>query len=121
VPEGMGLIVRTAGAAAHQDRDQARLRISAALWETVRELTLKSSAPALVYEEGDLIKRSIRDLYSKEIDESPGRGRGRLPEAKDFMKMLMPSHAKNALQGHPPLFTRSPGREPARRDVHAQS
>ena len=64
------------------------------LWETVRELTLQSTAPALVYEEGSLIKRSIRDLYNKDIDEIIVAGDDGYREAKDFMRMLMPSHAK---------------------------
>jgi ribonuclease E len=63
------------------------------LWETVRDVTLKSAAPALVYEEGSLIKRSIRDLYSRDIDEVMVAGDEGYREAKDFMRMLMPSHA----------------------------
>jgi ribonuclease E len=65
------------------------------LWDTVRELTLKSNAPALVYEEGSLIKRAIRDLYNKDIDEIAVDGDAGYRDAKDFMRMLMPSHAKN--------------------------
>ena len=65
------------------------------MWETVRDLTLKSTAPKLVYEEGSLVKRSIRDLYSKDIDEVIVAGPEAYSEAKDFMRMLMPSHAKN--------------------------
>ncbi len=65
------------------------------MWETVRDLTLKSTAPKLVYEEGSLVKRSIRDLYTKDIDEVIVAGPEAYHEAKDFMRMLMPSHAKN--------------------------
>ena len=74
----------------------------------MRELTLSSTAPKLVYEEGWLIKRSIRDLYSKEIDEIVVAGERRLREAKDFMRMLMPSHAKNVqlYSDSQPIFTR---------------
>ncbi|MDA4808248.1 ribonuclease E/G, partial [Enterobacter hormaechei] len=64
------------------------------LWENVRSLTLASSAPTLVYEEGSLIKRSIRDLYNKDITEVLVAGENGYREAKDFMRMLMPSHAK---------------------------
>ncbi len=95
VPEGMGLIVRTAG----QERSKAEVKRDydylLRLWDSVRELTLSSSAPALTYEEANLIKRSIRDLYSKEIDEVLVEGDGGYRAAKDFMKMLMPSHAKH--------------------------
>ena len=65
------------------------------MWETVRELTLSSSAPSLVYEEGSLIKRAIRDLYSREIDEVVVAGEAGYREARDFMRLLMPSHVKN--------------------------
>ena len=69
VPEGMGVILRTAGASRTRAEVRRDFEYLLRMWETVRELTLKSSAPALVYEEGSLIKRTIRDLYSKEIDE----------------------------------------------------
>ena len=62
----------------------------------VRELTLRSTAPALTYEEGSLVKRSIRDLYSKDIDEVIVEGAEGYREARDFMRMIMPSHAKPA-------------------------
>ena len=68
------------------------------LWEQIRELTLKSIAPAPIYEEGNLIKRSIRDLYNREIDEVLVEGAEGYRMAKDFMKMIMPSHAKNVKQ-----------------------
>ena len=95
VPEGMGVIVRTAGASRTKTEIKRDFEYLLRLWETVRDLTLKSTAPKLVYEEGSLVKRSIRDLYSKEIDEIVVAGPDAYHEAKDFMRMLMPSHAKN--------------------------
>ncbi len=95
VPEGMGVIVRTAGASRTKTEIKRDFEYLLRLWETVRDLTLKSTAPKLVYEEGSLVKRSIRDLYSKEIDEIVVAGADAYQEAKDFMRMLMPSHAKN--------------------------
>ena len=78
------------------------------MWEQIRELTLKSIAPAKIYEEGDLIKRSIRDLYNRDIDEVLVEGEGGYRIAKDFMKMIMPSHAKNVKRYEDalPLFAR---------------
>ncbi|HXG78348.1 MAG TPA: ribonuclease E/G [Methyloceanibacter sp.] len=95
VPEGMGLIIRTAGAQRTKAEIKRDYEYLLRLWENVRDLTLKSTAPALVYEEGSLIKRSIRDLYNKDIDEVLVAGDDAYREAKDFMRMLMPSHAKN--------------------------
>jgi ribonuclease E len=95
VPEGMGVILRTAGASRTKTEIKRDFEYLLRLWETVRDLTLKSTAPKLVYEEGSLIKRSIRDLYSKDIDEVVVAGGEGYHEAKDFMRMLMPSHAKN--------------------------
>jgi len=95
VPEGMGVIVRTAGASRTKTEIKRDFEYLLRLWETVRDLTLKSTAPKLVYEEGSLVKRSIRDLYSKDIDEVMVAGPAAYEEAKDFMRMLMPSHAKN--------------------------
>ena len=95
VPEGMGVILRTAGAARTKIEIKRDFEYLMRLWETVRDLTLKSTAPKLVYEEGSLVKRSIRDLYSKDIDEVIVAGSEAYEEAKDFMRMLMPSHAKN--------------------------
>ncbi len=108
VPEGAGLIIRTAGAQrtkAEIKRDYEYLRRQ---WENIRTLTLKSIAPAPIYEEGSLIKRSIRDLYNREIDEVIVDGERGYREAKDYMKMLMPSHAKNVKRyAEPlPLFSR---------------
>ncbi len=108
LPEGMGLIIRTAGANRTKTEIKRDYEYLLRLWDTVRELTLKSNAPALVYEEGSLIKRAIRDLYSKEISEIIVDGETGYREAKEFMRMLMPSHAKNVkLYREPlPLFQR---------------
>src|ERR1700731_3629794 len=95
VPEGMGVILRTAGASRTKLEIKRDFEYLLRLWETVRDLTLKSTAPKLVYEEGCLGKRSIRDLYGKDIDEVIVAGSEAYHEAKDFMRMLMPSHAKN--------------------------
>jgi ribonuclease E len=95
VPQGAGLIIRTAGAQRTKTEIKRDYDYLKRMWEQIRELTLKSVAPAKIYEEGDLIKRSIRDLYSKDIDEVIVEGDGGYREAKDFMKMIMPSHAKN--------------------------
>ena len=95
VPAGMGLIIRTAGANRTKAEIKRDYEYLLRMWESVRELTLGSSAPALVYEEGSLIKRSIRDLYDKDIDAILVDGDEGYREAKDFMRMLMPSHAKN--------------------------
>ena len=94
VPEGMGIILRTAGASRTKPEIKRDYEYLMRLWESVRELTLNSAAPALVYEEGSLIKRAIRDLYNKDIDDVIVSGEDGYREAKDFMRMLMPSHAK---------------------------
>ncbi len=94
VPEGMGVILRTAGASRTKPEIKRDFEYLMRVWENVRELTLNSIAPALVHEEGSLIKRSIRDLYNKDIDEVLVAGDDAYREAKDFMRMLMPSHAK---------------------------
>jgi ribonuclease E len=95
VPEGMGVILRTAGASRTKIEIKRDFEYLLRMWETVRDLTLKSTAPKLVYEEGSLVKRSIRDLYSKDIDEVIVAGPEAYHEARDFMHMLMPSHARN--------------------------
>jgi ribonuclease E len=108
VPEGMGVILRTAGAARTKTEVKRDFEYLLRLWETVRDLTLKSTAPTLVYEEGSLVKRSIRDLYNKDIDEIVVAGEDAYKEAKEFMRMLMPSHAKNVkpYRDSLPIFTR---------------
>ena len=95
VPTGAGLIIRTAGAKRTKTEIKRDYEYLQRLWEQIRELTLKSVAPAKIYEEGDLIKRSIRDLYNRDIDEVLVEGERGYRNAKDFMKMIMPSHAKN--------------------------
>jgi len=108
IPNGMGLIVRTAGANRTKAEIKRDYEYLIRVWETVRDLTLKSTAPALVYEEGKLIKRAIRDLYSKEIEAILVDGEEGYKEAKNFMRTLMPSHAK-AVQHYKdrvPLFQR---------------
>ncbi len=106
VPDGMGLIIRTAGAARTQQEIKRDYEYLLRLWESVRDLTLQSTAPSLVYEEGNLIKRSIRDLYNKDVEEVIVAGDPAHVEARDFMRMLMPSHAKNVLlhSSNDPLF-----------------
>jgi ribonuclease E len=94
IPEGMGVIVRTAGAERSKAEIKRDYEYLLRLWNEIRELTLRSTAPALIYEEGDLIKRSIRDLYTRDIDEVLVEGEDGYRTAKAFMKMLMPSHAK---------------------------
>jgi len=108
VPEGMGVILRTAGASRTKLEIKRDFEYLLRLWETVRDLTLKSTAPTLVYEEGSLVKRSIRDLYHKDIDEIVVEGEAAYREAKDFMRMLMPSAVKNviAYNDTQPIFTR---------------
>jgi len=95
VPEGMGVILRTAGASRTKIEIKRDFEYLLRMWETVRDLTLKSTAPKLVYEEGSLVKRSLRDLYTKDVDEVLVAGADAFHEAKEFMRMLMPSHAKN--------------------------
>jgi ribonuclease E len=108
VPNGAGLIVRTAGAKRTKTEIKRDYEYLQRLWEQIRELTLKSIAPAKIYEEGDLIKRSIRDLYNRDIEEVLVEGERGYRNAKDFMKMIMPSHAKNVrhYQDALPLFAR---------------
>ncbi len=103
LPEGMGLIIRTAGENRTKLEIKRDYEYLLRLWDTIRELTLKSNAPACVYEEGDLIKRAIRDLYNKDVTEVQVEGDDGYRNAKDFMRMLMPSHAKNVKQYKEPV------------------
>ena len=103
VPKGMGLIVRTAGAERTKAEIKRDYEFLIRQWEQIRDLTLQSIAPTLIYEEGSLIKRSIRDVYNKDIDQILVEGETGYREAKEYMKMLMPSHAKNVQ----PYTTRS--------------
>ena len=108
VPQGQGIILRTAGASRTKAEVKRDFEYLQRLWESVRTLTLKSTAPCLVYEEGSLIKRTIRDLYSKDIDELFVAGEDAYREAKEFMRMIMPSHAKNVAlyREDQPLFSK---------------
>ncbi|MDZ4368167.1 MAG: Rne/Rng family ribonuclease, partial [Afipia sp.] len=108
VPEGMGIILRTAGASRTKPEIKRDFEYLIRMWETVRDTTLKSQAPTLVYEEGSLIKRSLRDLYNKEIDEVLVAGESGFTEARDFMKMLMPTNVRSVKQYRDgqPLFSR---------------
>ena len=108
VPEGAGLIVRTAGASRTKPEIKRDFDYLLRLWGNIREFTLESTAPNLVYEEGNLIKRSIRDLYNKDVDEVIVEGEKPYKDAKAFMKMLMPSHAKNVklYEDSRPLFSK---------------
>jgi ribonuclease E len=108
LPDGAGLIIRTAGAKRTKPEIKRDYEYLMRLWEQIRELTLKSIAPAAIYEEGNLIKRSIRDLYSREIDEVLVEGEAGYRTAKDFMRMIMPSHAKQVVryQDPTPLFAK---------------
>ena len=98
IPGGMGVIVRTAGTARTKAEIKRDYEYLLRLWTTVRELTLESSAPTLVHEEGDLIRRSIRDLYTRDIEEIQVEGDDAYRAAKDFMKLLIPSHARKVKQ-----------------------
>lgn len=95
IPEGMGCIIRTAGLNRTKTEIKRDLDYLLRMWDDIRALTLKSIAPALTYEEGNLIKRSIRDLYDRSIDEVLVEGEEGYRSAKEFMKLLMPSHAKH--------------------------
>jgi ribonuclease E len=108
VPEGMGVILRTAGASRTPTEIRRDFEYLMRVWETVRDLTLKSTAPTLVYEEGSLVKRAIRDLYNKDIEEVVVGGEAAYREAKDFVRMLMPGHGKSVrlYRETTPMFSR---------------
>ncbi|WP_375648273.1 MULTISPECIES: Rne/Rng family ribonuclease [unclassified Bartonella] len=109
VPKGMGVILRTAGANRTKAEIKRDYEYLMRLWDTIRTLTLESTAPCLVHEESNLIKRSIRDLYNKNISEILVSGEQGYREAKDFMRMLMPSHAKvvQPYRDPTPIFARN--------------
>ncbi|MGF7206783.1 ribonuclease E [Skermanella aerolata] len=94
IPEGMAVILRTAGMERTKPEIKRDLEYLLRLWDSIRDLTLQSSAPALIYEEANLIKRSIRDLYTNDIDEVHVEGENGFRVARDFMHMLMPSHTR---------------------------
>ncbi len=108
LPPGMGLIVRTAGANRPKPEIKRDCEYLLRLWDDIREHTLRSIAPALIYEEASLIKRSIRDVYSRDVDDLIVDGEEGWRAARDFMRMLMPSHAKKVQlwQEPQPLFAR---------------
>ena len=109
VPEGMAVIVRTAGSQRTKTEIKRDYEYLVRLWDQIRESTLVSTAPYLVHEEGNIIKRSIRDLYTRDIDEILVEGESGYRLAKDFMKTLMPSHARRVqtfASGGIPLFSR---------------
>jgi ribonuclease E len=108
VPNGMGVIVRTAGAKRTKAEIKRDFEYLSRLWSEIRDTTLKSIAPSLIHEEGNLVKRSIRDMYNKDIGEVLIQGENAYKTAKAFMKMLMPSHAKNvkSYKDKIPLFLR---------------
>ncbi|MGB3722910.1 MAG: ribonuclease E/G, partial [Pacificimonas sp.] len=94
LPDNMGVIVRTAGASRTKTEVKRDFDYLSRLWDGIRKTTLASAAPALIHEDSDLIKRAIRDLYTREIDEVLVDGEAGFKDAKGFMKLLMPSHAK---------------------------
>jgi ribonuclease E len=109
IPRGMGMIVRTAGANRPKPEIKRDCEYLLRLWDDIREHTMKSVAPALIYEEASLIKRAIRDVYSRDIDEILVDGEDGWRAAHDFMRMLMPSHAKKVQlwRDGQPLFARN--------------
>ncbi len=108
LPKSMGLIVRTAGLQRNKTEIKRDFDYLARLWDEIRERTLASSAPALIHSDSDLVKRAIRDIYNREIEEVVVEGEGGYRAAKEFMKLLMPSHARRVKQyADPvPLFQR---------------
>ncbi|KRA83491.1 Rne/Rng family ribonuclease [Altererythrobacter sp. Root672] len=108
LPKSMGLIVRTAGLQRTKTEIKRDFDYLARLWDEIREKTLASSAPMMIHSDSDLVKRAIRDIYNKEIEEVVVEGEGGYRAAKEFMKLLMPSHARRVKQyADPvPLFQR---------------
>lgn len=106
VPRGMGLIIRTAGAKRTKAEIKRDYEYLLRLWETIRETTLKSNAPSIIYEEENLVRRAVRDMFDKDFDGIQVEGVEGFKEARDFMRVLMPSQAKKVhlYQGARPLF-----------------
>lgn len=106
VPPGMGLIIRTAGAKRTKAEISRDYEYLLRLWETIRETTLSSNAPSLIYEEENLVRRAVRDMFDKDFDGIQVEGVEGFKEARDFMRVLMPSQAKKVhlYQGSKPLF-----------------
>jgi len=103
LPTGMGAIVRTAGLSRSKTEIKRDFDYLTRLWDDIREATLTSTAPALIHEDSDLIKRAIRDVYGRDIEEVLVEGEEGYRQARAFMKMLMPSHAKNVKQYVDPI------------------
>ncbi len=108
LPEGVGLIIRTAGANRTKQEIKRDYEYLVRQWDKIREFTFKSAAPALIHDDGGLIKRTIRDDYSKGVEEVIVEGEEGYKSAKNFMKMIMPSHAKRVKKhvGPLPLFAK---------------
>ncbi len=106
VPQGMGLIIRTAGAKRTKAEIKRDYEYLLRLWETIRETTLKSNAPSVIYEEENLVRRAVRDMFDKDFDGIQVEGVEGFKEARDFMRVLMPSQSKKVhlYQGARPLF-----------------
>lgn len=106
VPKGMGLIIRTAGAKRTKAEIKRDYEYLLRLWETIRETTLASHAPSLIYEEENLVRRAVRDMFDKDFDGIQVQGVEGFKEARDFMRVLMPSQARKVhlYQGSKPLF-----------------
>ena len=98
VPEGMSVILRTAGVSRKKDEIKRDLDYLMRLWDNIRELTLQSVAPANIYEESNLVKRAVRDIFGNDIEDIQVQGEAGFNEAKNFMKMLMPSHVKKVIE-----------------------
>lgn len=122
VPDGMSVILRTAGTTRTKVEIKRDLDYLMRLWNNIRDLTLKSTAPALINEEGSLIRRSIRDIYNKDVDEVIVAGEDGYKSARDMMKMLMPSHVKKVVQYKEavPLFIKE-DIETQIEDMHSQT
>ncbi|HEX5536567.1 MAG TPA: ribonuclease E/G [Sphingobium sp.] len=103
LPPSMGCIVRTAGLQRTKTEIKRDFDYLARLWDEIREKTLKSSAPALIHNDSDLIKRAIRDIYNRDIEEVIVEGDEGYRQAKDFMKLLMPSHGRRVKQYSDPV------------------
>jgi ribonuclease E len=106
VPQGMGLIIRTAGAKRTKAEIKRDYEYLLRLWETIRETTLKSNAPSVIYEEENLVRRAVRDMFDKDFDGIQVEGVEGFKEARDFMRVLMPAQSKKVhlYQGARPLF-----------------
>jgi ribonuclease E len=104
IPKGMAVIVRTAGSERNRTEIKRDYEYLLRLWGEIRDLTLRSTAPALIYEEANLIKRSIRDLYTRDIEDIQVEGEEGYKAAKAFMKMLTPSHARRVIHYRDPAM-----------------